>query len=45
MQRKWYRSVLEKDLEAVNGGSESCNDSFILNASQVSQGRRMEKLA
>ena len=20
MQRKWYRSVLEKDIDAVNGG-------------------------
>jgi hypothetical protein len=45
MQRKWYRSVLEKDLEAVNGELQSKENFVVLTTTQASQGKRRGKLA
>lgn len=47
MQRKWYRSVLEKDIDAVNGTilSHLITRSILTMYWQVSRGRRKARRA
>ena len=43
MQRKWYRSVLEKDIDAVNGTSTSNSYGVSLTSCQAWLGRKKAK--